>query len=106
MRRVLIGGAASVALLVVGYAVQTVTPHVNHSVLAVASPTPTPGPQVSPIPFGSPTPVASPAPDPSPTATSSAALPPSSAAAGSTFPCVVTENGQLVVATCTGSHAP
>ncbi len=100
MRRVLIGVGAFLALSLGGFGVSALTPHSANPVLAVASPSPMESAQPSPTATPDP---ASPSPSPAP---APSAAPPNPAPAQASFPCVVTENGQLVIATCTGSHSP
>lgn len=100
MRRLLIGSGALLALGLGGFGLSAVTPHSANPVLAVASPSPVP--TDTPLPTATPDP-ASPSPSQAPTPS---AAPPNAAPASASFACVVMENGQLVVATCTGSHTP
>ena len=65
MKRALVGVMALVALFVVGYAVQAITPRSQSGVLAVAPPSPIPSPVAPPIP----SPVVTPSQVPSPTPT-------------------------------------
>ena len=98
MRRLWILGAAFLALSLGGAVEQTVGPHVQSPVHAVAPP--------SPMPTSTPIPTATPDPA-SPSPTPNAAPPnPAPAPASASFACAVVENGQLVLATCTGSHTP
>jgi hypothetical protein len=108
-RPVVIGGLALLALIAGVGAVHTLAPHGRtssqtaistpsaqpsqpelHVILVVASPSPPQPP---------------PSPTPAPTADPSAP-PPAPTPAATSFSCVVIENGQMVVATCTGTHTP
>lgn len=76
MKRVLAGTTTLVALVIVGYVVLAITPRSQPSVFAVAPPSPTPGLQVSPVPFSSPTPTVVPTAAPTPMVTPSAKVSP------------------------------